>query len=218
MIKSISFLFITSMILCSITYGQSTEEKRVQNSIGILSTTTEIPDSILKRAQAIAVLPGVAKASAGISGIYGSGVMTVKKNDGCWSDPVFISISGTNVGKQAGGGTPDIILVFMNKNVVTDLESGDVTLGQNVTVEPGPVKNGTAVKPADVYSYVKSNGSLSNASLSGYNLKIDSKSNQNYYGNNVSPQQIVQGTVKNAPPSALDFTKAVGNLTGVCKK
>jgi len=220
MIKAVSLFFISSIILSGISYGQSTEQKRVQNSIGIMATTTEIPDSILKKAQAIAVLPGVTKASAGISGIYGTGTMSVKKSNGCWSDPVFVSISGTNVRNQAGvgGGSSDIILVIMNKNVVTDLESGDVTLGQNVTVVPGPVKNGTSARLADIYSYVKSNGSLNSSSLSGYTLKTDSKSNQNYYGNNPSVQQIIEGNVKNAPSSAADFTKEIGNLTGVCKK
>jgi lipid-binding SYLF domain-containing protein len=218
MIKAVSLLFISSIFLSGISYGQSSEQKRVQNSIGIMATTTEIPDSILKKAQAIVVLPSVTKASAGISGLYGAGTMSVKKTDGCWSDPVFVSISGTSVGKLPGGGRSDMILVIMNKNVITDLESGDVTLGQNVTVVPGPVKNGTEARPADIYSYIKSNGNLSNTSLSGYTLRIDSKSNQNYYGNNASVQQIIQGNVKNAPSSAADFTKAMGNLTGVCKK
>jgi lipid-binding SYLF domain-containing protein len=218
MVKVMSFCFISVFFLSGISYSQSSEQKRVQNSIGIMATTTEIPDSILKNAQAIAVLPGVAKASVGVSGLYGTGTMSVKKSDGCWSDPVFVTLSGSKVGKQAGGGISDVILVIMNKSVVTDLESGDVTLGQTVTVASGPVKKGTSAKAADIYSYVKTNGTLNNTSLNGYTLKIDSGSNKSYYGDNTTAQQIIKGNVKNAPSSASDFSREVGNLTGVCKK
>lgn len=212
-----SFL-ITAIVFISQSWGQSTEADRVQNSIGILSTTTEIPDSILKNAQAVAVLPSVTKVGAGYTHLYGAGAMSVKMSNGCWSDPLFVSVSGNKVAWQAGDQSANIIMIFMNPNAVTNLESGKLTLGQGATVTSGPTKSSPKTQSADIYTYTKSKGNFLNSTLSGAIMQVDSNANKKYYGNNVTTQQITSGNVSNAPASASTFSKAVGTMTGVCNK
>jgi lipid-binding SYLF domain-containing protein len=217
--RSVSYSFLlAAIILISQSWGQTTAEKRVQNSIGILQTTTEIPDSIMKNAQAFAVLPDVTRAGAGYTHLYGAGIMSVKRGDGCWSDPLFVSVSGNDVSWQAGRKSSDIILVFMNQNAVTKIEEGKFTLDQGATVGSGPTSNSPGSKNADIYVYTKSNGKFFNSVLSGSTMEVDSNANQNYYGNNkVTTQQITSGDIPNAPASASTFTKALGKMTGVCE-
>src|SRR5262245_33947771 len=61
-----------------------------------------IPTWLMERAYGIVVVPRVIKGALIIGGRGGKGVLAVRNTDGSWSDPVFITLAGVNVGFQWG--------------------------------------------------------------------------------------------------------------------
>src|SRR5262249_46271215 len=59
-----------------------------------------IPPALLQDAQGVAIIPHVVKAGFVFGGRYGRGVILVRNPDGCWSNPLFLSLTGGSVGWQ----------------------------------------------------------------------------------------------------------------------
>jgi len=114
-------------------------------------------------------------------------VLSVRGEDGRWSDPVFISITGGSVGWQVGGSSTDLILVFKKLDDVDKLLKGKFTLGADAAVAAGPVgrKAGaeTDVKlDTGILSYSRSRGLFAGVSLEGAALLVDDDADAAYYG------------------------------------
>src|SRR2546426_1518255 len=73
----------------------------------------DIPKELLKRAECVAVIPGLKKAALGFGGQLGRGAVSCKKDGGkgAWGPPAMISVTGGSFGLQIGGrGTPLVVL------------------------------------------------------------------------------------------------------------
>src|ERR1700738_4404939 len=68
-----------------------------------------IPDKLLERAYAIAVIPDMTKIAFFAGGRHGNGVMVVRDKDGRFGSPAFISITGGSFGFQWGVQAMDIV-------------------------------------------------------------------------------------------------------------
>src|SRR5438094_7184701 len=76
-----------------------------------------IPQSLLDRAEAIAVFPGVIKAGFIIGGRGGHGVIS-RRVKGGWSAPAAFDLGGGSVGLQIGASRTDFVLLFMNDDAL----------------------------------------------------------------------------------------------------
>ncbi len=47
----------------------------------------------LRKAQGVAIFPGMFKAAAGIGGRHGRGVLLIREADGSWGPPLFLKLS-----------------------------------------------------------------------------------------------------------------------------
>lgn len=88
------------------------EVKTVSESADVLSQIMQIPEKgippvLLRDARAIAIIPGVIKGAFIVGGRHGTGVISVRGEDGNWSDPLFVSLTGGSVGWQIGGSSTD---------------------------------------------------------------------------------------------------------------
>src|SRR5262249_42958619 len=100
----------------------------------------KIPDKLLQRAEAIAVIPNMIKGAFGIGGRYGKGLVAKRTDNGRWGAPAFISIGGGSFGAQLGVNETDLVLVFTDKAGVDSLEKGmSLKLGVDAAVTAGPV-------------------------------------------------------------------------------
>src|SRR3954467_10910690 len=72
-----------------------------------MTSSNQIPSSLLKDAKCIAVIPNLTKVGFIVGGQHGNGVVSCRSSTG-WSAPAFISITGGSVGLQAGGEHQDI--------------------------------------------------------------------------------------------------------------
>jgi lipid-binding SYLF domain-containing protein len=178
-----------------------------------------IPTWLMERAYGIVVVPRVIKGALIIGGRGGKGVLAVRNPDGSWSDPVFITLAGVNVGFQWGVQSTDVVLVLMSRRSVEGIAGGKVTLGADAAVAAGPVGRQAAATTdatlkAQVLSYSRSEGIFAGVALDGSVLSIDDKANASAYGTvDIRPSQILEGGVATAPEGARQFTAALERAT-----
>jgi len=198
--------------------GGLNEESKVEIAIEVLADImkipeTSIPSALMKNTYAVAVIPGVIKAGFVIGGKYGQGILSVRKEKGEWSNPIFITITGGSVGFQAGVQSTDVILVFKNKRSVDDIIKGKFTLGADASVAAGPMgrQAGAATDlslSAEIYSYSRSRGFFAGVALDGAILQIDHNANQAFYGKEkISPEEIIEDKKLKPPKVAERFIK-----------
>jgi lipid-binding SYLF domain-containing protein len=147
-----------------------------------------IPQTLLRDARGVAVIPHVLKAGLVIGGRYGRGVVLVRQTDGTWGNPVFVTLTGGGIGWQAGVQSSDLVLVFKTTNGLDRILRGrsKITLGADVAVAAGPVGRQAEAATdgqlkAEIYSYARSRGLFAGLSVEGAGILIDFGGNEAFY-------------------------------------
>lgn len=203
---------------CSAASGQFKEDSTIRESISVLTEimaipATGIPRNMLSDAQAVAIIPNVIKGSFVIGARRGSGVVMVRDQNGGWHAPVFITLTGGNIGWQAGVQSSDVVLVFKTRRSVEGLLSGRFTLGADAAVAAGPIGRQAAAATdsglgAQIYSYSRSRGLFAGVSFDGSVIRVDAMSNANYY------RAATPGGPVIIPPNAQQLGMQVIQYTG----
>ncbi len=180
-----------------------------------------IPPSLLSGAQAIAIVPNVIKAGFLVGGRFGRGVVVVRDQNGAWSNPVFVTIAGGSLGFQIGAQATDLVLVFKNRRSLDSflMGRGKFTLGADAAVAAGPVgrqlEAGTdALLSSEIYSYSRSRGLFAGVSLEGAALSLDWRANVAFYGQVISPAEILAGVELKVPQAAARLKAWLSYFTG----
>jgi lipid-binding SYLF domain-containing protein len=170
-----------------------------------------IPEALLSKSQAIAIIPGVFKAAYIVGGEHGKGVILVRHENGAWSNPIFISLTGGSLGFQIGAQKADIILVFKDRKSVETITRGKFTLGGDASIAVGPVgrsaEASTDIKfEAEVYSYSKAKGLFAGVSIKGASLSIDNDSDRKFYkASDVTAADILNKQDRKVPAVAQEL-------------
>ena len=166
-----------------------------------------IPGSILEKAEAIAIFPGVKKAGFVVGGQWGRGIISVRDADTRqWSSPAFLTLTGGSVGAQIGGTEIDVILVIMNRAGVEHLLANQVKLGGEISAAAGPVgRAGEASTDlqmqAQILSYSRSRGLFAGVTVNGSVIKEDVEANTRFYEKTLSSEEIVFERAGSSPAS-----------------
>lgn len=176
----------------------------------------KIPHDLISQYEGIVIIPKLINAGIGIGGKRGKGVAIVKLDDGKWSDPVFITMTGGSIGPQIGVQSVDLILVFRHKGVLAKVENGDFTIGGDISAAAGPVGRTSSANTdykleAEVYSYSRSRGLFVGISINGSSLSIDKDANHSYYGKGISSQDIF-ATAKSNTAAVRTLKEALASL------
>lgn len=172
-----------------------------------------IPPALLEGAYGIAVIPSVVKVSFIVGGRRGTGVLAVRRDNGKWSTPSFVTLTGGSIGWQAGASSTDIILVFKSRRSIDRIARGDVTLGGDASVAAGPVGRSASAATnvrfdAEVYSYSRSRGLFAGVSLEGAALAIDDGANAAFYREpGISAYEILDRSSGDMPESGRRFVQ-----------
>lgn len=197
------------------------EEDKAQDAAVVLRELATIPEEgipprLLEQAYAIAVIPDVLKVGFIFGGRRGEGVMSVRTQDGRWSNPTFITLTGASVGWQIGASSTDLILVFKSRDSVERITQGKITLGADVGIAAGPVgRQATATTDirfeSEAYSYSRSRGLFAGVSAEGAALQIDDTANADFYSDrNIGPNEILSTSSRNRLPDAgKDFVRTL---------
>jgi lipid-binding SYLF domain-containing protein len=206
-------------------WAQAREQGRLLMASQVLeelrsSRDQYIPDRLLERAYAIAVIPDMTKIAFFAGGRRGHGVLVVRDKDGRFTNPSFITMTGGSFGWQWGVQSTDIVLVFTTRKGVEGITGGKFTLGADASVAAGPIgrqasaSTDTSFK-AEVYSYSRTRGVFAGLALDGSALSIDDDANELFYGKpDILASDIISGKVKSNDDSARRFMTAVNSGTG----
>ena len=102
--------------------------------------TRRCRESILEKAEGIAVFPSLIKGGIVVGGQRGRGILSVRdKKNGGWSSPAFLTITGGSIGAQIGAQAIDLVLVINNQRGLEQLVKNQFKVGADAAVAAGPV-------------------------------------------------------------------------------
>jgi len=205
-------ILLCGLFLTTVLNAGYNQERRVLTSAKILQDALKAPKTgitkkLLHNAKAIAIFPNTMKAAFLIGGRVGKGIISIRNEEGRWSEPIFVNIEGLSVGLQFGFKATDLIIIFKTDRSLDGLASGKVTIG----VDAGVVAAAKGVQDgfktdenlaANSASYGKSSGAFLGVSVSGASLYISNNDNFDYYDDLVYINDIlVHDRVKDKPES-----------------
>src|SRR6266566_1587542 len=174
----------------------------------IQAPDSEIPKPLLKRAECVAVIPGLKKAAFGFGGQLGRGAVSCKQNagNGPFGPPAMISITGGSFGFQIGGQETDVVMLFMTPDSLKHLLRDKVTLGVDASAAGGPKGREASAETnptmkSEILTYSRSRGLFAGISLKGAVLKPDNDANKALYKRDVDPKELLvegKGTIPEA--------------------
>src|SRR3989454_2386611 len=181
----------------------------------IQAPDSEIPKPLLKRAECVAVIPGLKKAALGFGGQLGRGAVSCKQNagNGPFGPPAMISITGGSFGFQIGGQETDVVMLFMTPDSLKHLLRDKVTLGVDASAAGGPKgreasAETNATLSAEILTYSRARGAFAGVSLKGAVLRPDKDANKSLYNRPVEAKELVETGVA-VPAAAQKFVQAV---------
>jgi lipid-binding SYLF domain-containing protein len=200
--------------------AQSAEVRRVEEATLVFEEITAIPeksvpDFLLADARALVIVPGLLKAGFVVGGEFGRGVLLTRGEDGGWSNPLFVSLSGMGIGFQAGIRSTDLLLVFRTDRGVNGVLRGDLTLGVDVAAAAGPVGRQARASTdmelkAEIYSYSRSRGFFAGLSLDGSVLAVDDEANAAFYkSDELGPREILRSPDLRSPAAAGELRRVL---------
>ncbi|HMB98664.1 MAG TPA: lipid-binding SYLF domain-containing protein [Balneolaceae bacterium] len=225
--KFIPFLFCCAILILSLTAGLRAQNQelldKIEESATIIEEITDIaengiPPAMMKKAGGVVLIPDMYKGGFIVGGRRGKGIALIQNEDGSWSRPVFVTLTGGSFGLQIGVQKIELILVFKDAESLRDIGKSDFTLGGDISVAAGPVGRQSSAATnftfdSAVYSYSKTKGVFAGLSLDGTLMEVDSKSNRKFYeADEISAQDIFEmesssDELLNRLHRALDNTK-----------
>ena len=147
--------------------AQSDEAQRIQDSMTVFNEIMgapdkAIPNSVLSKAEGVAVFPGTIKGGFVIGGQHGRGILSARSTT-AWSAPAFMSINGGSIGAQIGAQAVDVVLVVISKKGLQNLVNNEFKIGADAGVAAGPVGRDASASTdvslrAEILSYSRSRG------------------------------------------------------------
>jgi lipid-binding SYLF domain-containing protein len=203
------------LVLCAVaSFGapaaQAQTVARMEQAVAVFDEVATmgdraIPADLLKKAQCVAIVPGLKKGAFVVGGKFGRGFVSCRTDSG-WSAPAGIRVEGGSVGFQVGGTEIDVILAIMNKRGVERLLSNKFTLGADASVAAGPIGRTAsaqtdAAMTAEILSWSRSRGVFAGVALEGATMRGDDDANLDLYGKRLDTRRIVTGPTPVPPPA-----------------
>src|SRR3984893_16956938 len=211
------FLLLTLIVtLSSLSFAKDDEKEtkvadRVQSAAQVLDEIQGAPDKgvpqeVLGSAECVAVVPSMLKGGFIVGAKYGRGLASCRTPKG-WSAPAFFVVTGGSVGFQIGGQAVDLVMLIMNQDGMKHLLSSQFALGADASVAAGPVgrhaEGNTDWKMrSEVLTYSRARGVFAGVALNGAAINQDDDATRVLYGEKVSFNQILTGSIP--PPAGSD--------------
>lgn len=203
--KFLALLFVAGMALPVLAASDKAAlNARLENARTVIDEIMQTPDrgipnSIVKQATCIAVVPSLKKGAFIVGAEYGQGVVTCRTGRG-WSGPVFIRMAGGSFGFQIGGQGTDLVLVAVNDKGLQDLLKSKFKIGGDAAASAGPVgRNAQADTDismrAELLTYSRSKGLFAGIDLDGTTVSQNTDDTTTLYGAPHTFDQILKGNV-----------------------
>jgi SH3 domain-containing YSC84-like protein 1 len=173
-----------------------------------------IPLELLDGAECVVVFPSALKAGLIVGG---RGVASCRTAVG-WSAQAYFTLGGGGFGLQIGAKSTDFVMLFMNKDGLNSLLSGEFTLGADVSVVAGPVGRQAGASTdlklgAQILSYSRSNGLFAGLELKSVVIKPDKDDMRDVYGEGVTAKDVLKENKVIAPVAVRAFPITLGRYS-----
>jgi lipid-binding SYLF domain-containing protein len=192
--------------------AQSDEAERIQESITVFNEIMgapdkAIPNSVLEKAEGIAVFPGTIKGGFIVGAQHGRGILSARlESSRAWSAPAFMSVTGGSFGAQIGAQAVDLVLVIINRRGLQKMVSNEFKVGVDAGVAAGPVGRDASAATdiqmrAEILSYSRSRGLFAGINLNGSSIRADEDANRRFYGKPVKTADAIFKPMPDTPPA-----------------
>ena len=181
--------------------AQDDEIKRLKTATTVFEEIMEAPDNaipraILDKATAVAIFPSTVKAGFIFGGHRGKGVISARNEQGEWSTPAFLTLTGGSFGLQIGGQSVDLILVIMNRRGLEKLLRNEFKIGGDASAAIGPLGRDAEASTdlhlrAEILSYSRTRGLFAGITLKGSTIRADRDANERFYDYPFGSGQLV---------------------------
>lgn len=182
--------------------AQKDQAERILNSITAFEEIMRAPDkavpnTYLKKAEAVVVFPSTIKGGFGVGIHRGHGILSIRDpKTNTWSPPAFMTLMGGSFGAQIGVEEVDVVLIVLNQRGIENLISNQFKVGADAGVAAGPVGRDAEASTdiqmrAQILSYSRTRGLFAGATLKGSAITSDGDANRDFYGRRLSTRQIV---------------------------
>ena len=181
--------------------AQDEEIRRLETATTVFEEIMEAPDNaipraILDNAAAIAIFPSTLKAGFIFGGHRGKGVISARNEQGEWSTPAFLTLTGGSFGLQIGGQSVDLILVVMNQRGLEKLLRNEFKVGGDASAVVGPIGRDVEASTdltlhAEILSYSRTRGLFAGITLKGSTIRADRDANERFYDYPFGSGQLV---------------------------
>jgi lipid-binding SYLF domain-containing protein len=181
--------------------AQDDENKRLKTATTVFEEIMDAPDkaipgAILDKAAAVAIFPSTLKAGFIFGGHRGKGVISARNEQGEWSTPAFLTLTGGSFGLQIGVQSVDLILVIMNRRGLEKLLQNEFKIGADVSAVVGPIGRDIEASTdltlhAEILSYSRTRGLFAGITLKGSTIRADRDANERFYGHPFGSGQLV---------------------------
>ncbi|MGO8868507.1 MAG: lipid-binding SYLF domain-containing protein [Alphaproteobacteria bacterium] len=158
----------------------------------------------MKLAKAVLIIPNQLKGAFIVGAQGGSGVLIAKDQNGAWGYPAFYTIGAGSLGFQIGFQNSSAVLVILTERGLDAVIDNQVKLGVDVSVAMGPVGQGlsgatTTAAGADIVAFARTEGLFAGGSLEGSLIVKRDDWNADFYGQGLTPRDIVLGNKYSNP-------------------
>ncbi len=159
----------------------------------------------VQEAKAVFVIPGYYAGAAIIGAGGGNGVFMVQNQHSHeWSQPAFYTVANLGFGLQLGFHVMETAIMVMTREGMDAFNKTRFKIGGGASVTLGPKGGGHAATPSgDLITFSLTKGAWVGVSLGGATIAVHEDYNEAYYGEGVTPKDILKGKVSNPQSEGL---------------
>jgi len=216
-----------ALLISSFTFASESAQRRAEAAATVLNEIMSAPDNgipveILNSAKCVAVVPSLVKGGFVVGASHGRGMATCRLDNGGWTAPAPLTMTGGSIGFQIGLQGVDLVMMIMNDRGLQALLTNKFKLGADASAAAGPVgrhvEGATDWKlKAEVLTYSRARGLFAGVTVNGSSITQDEDATRELYGRFISFKTILTGAVdspRGGEPFVAAVRKAVAGANG----